>query len=241
MTDNSDNSTRLNKYLANNTDFARRKIDEFILQGRVTVNNKVILEQGLQITPGKDVIKLDGERIKAKSNKLYFILHKPIGFITTTDDEKNRKTVIDLIKTRDKVFPIGRLDAETSGVLLLTNDGDFANKLMHPRFKVEKTYIVTLSKPLEEKIRAKLSGGIKLDGKKTAPAKIAYPNKNDLSVVSVTLTEGRNRQVRRMFESYGYFVRKLHRNSYGHLNLKGLNAGEYRKLTLDEINKFIKQ
>lgn len=240
MTGSSDNSIRLNKYLANNTDFARRKIDEFIIQGRVTVNNKVVLEQGLQIIPDKDDIKLDGERIKVKTNKLYFILHKPIGFITTTDDEKNRKTVIDLIKTRDKVFPIGRLDSDTSGVLLLTNDGDFANKLMHPRFKVEKTYIVTLSKPLDEKIRVKLSGGIKLDGKKTAPAKIAYPNKNDLSAVSVTLTEGRNRQVRRMFESYGYFVRKLHRISYGHLNLKGLNAGEYRKLTTDEINKFIK-
>ena len=230
MTDNSDNSTRLNKYLANNTDFARRKIDEFILQGRVTVNNKVVLEQGLQITPGKDDIKLDGERIKAKSNKLYFILHKPIGFITTTDDEKNRKTVIDLIKTRDKVFPIGRLDAETSGVLLLTNDGDFANKLMHPRFKVEKTYIVTLSKPLEEKIRAKLSGGIKLDGKKTAPAKIAYPNKNDLSVVSVTLTEGRNRQVRRMTAAIGFPTLRLIRYSIGNWNIDNISQGEYKIL-----------
>ncbi len=240
MKNENDNLIRLNKYLANNTEFARRKIDEFILQGRVTVNNKVVLEQGLQMTPGKDDVKLDGERIREKTKKLYLLLHKPIGFITTTDDEKNRRTVMDLISTRDKVFPVGRLDAETSGALLLTNDGDFANKLMHPRFKVEKTYIVTLSKPLEEKIRAKLAGGIKLDGKKTAPAKIVYHDKKDLSIVAVTLTEGRNRQVRRMFESYGYFVRKLHRNSYGHLNLKNLNAGEYRKLTTEEIKKFIK-
>jgi len=238
MNEDNINIIRLNKYLSNNTEFARRKIDEFITQGRITVNNKVILEQGLQINPDKDEIRLDGERIREKANKKYFILHKPIGFITTTDDEKNRKTVIDLIKTQDKVFPIGRLDSDTSGVLLLTNDGDFANKLMHPKFKVQKTYVVTLSKPLEEKLRAKLAGGIKLDGKKTAPAKITHPNKNDLSIVSITLTEGRNRQVRRMFEGYGYFVRKLHRISYGHLTVDGLNAGEYRKLTKEEINKF---
>lgn len=230
---------RLNKYLSNNTEFARRKIDEYISQGRVTVNNKVVVEQGVQIDQNKDDVKLDGERVREKTKKIYFLLHKPIGFITTTDDEKNRRTVIDLIKSRDKVFPIGRLDLDTSGVLLLTNDGEFANKLMHPKFKVEKTYIVTLSKPLEEKLRAKLAGGIKIDGKKTAPAKITHPVKTDLSIVSITLTEGRNRQVRRMFENYGYFVRKLHRISYGHLTVDRLNAGDYRKLTKEEINKFL--
>lgn len=231
--------TRLNKYLSANTEFARRKIDEFISQGRVTVNNKVVTEHGVQVDGTKDNIKLDGERIREKTKKVYFLMHKPIGFITTTDDEKNRRTVIDLINSRDKVFPIGRLDLDTSGVLLLTNDGEFANKLMHPKFKVKKTYVVTLSKPLEEKLRAKLAGGIKLDGKKTAPAKITHPVKSDLSIVSITLTEGRNRQVRRMFENYGYFVRKLHRISYGHLTVEGLNAGEYRKLTIEEINKFL--
>ena len=110
---------------------------------------------------------------------------------------------------------------------------------MHPKFKVEKTYVVTLSRPLEEKLRAKLAGGIKLEGKKTAPAKIVHPVKTDLSIVSITLTEGRNRQVRRMFENYGYFVRKLHRISYGHLTVDGLNAGEYRKLTKEQITKFL--
>ncbi len=239
MKDEIKDLVRLNKFLANNTEFARRKIDEFISQGRVTVNNNVIIEQGVQIDQNKDDVKLDGERIREKTKKIYFLLHKPIGFITTTDDEKNRKTVIDLLKTSDKVFPIGRLDIDTSGVLLLTNDGDFANKLMHPKFKVEKTYVVTLSKPLEEKLRAKLAGGIKLEGKKTAPAKIVHPVKTDLSIVSITLTEGRNRQVRRMFENYGYFVRKLHRISYGHLTVDGLNAGEYRKLTKEEITKFL--
>jgi 23S rRNA pseudouridine2605 synthase len=231
-------TTRLNKYLANNSEFARRKIDEMIQQGRVTVNNKLILEPGVQIDSLKDEIRLDGERIREKTKKTYILLHKPIGFITTTDDEKNRKTVLDIIKTSEKLFPIGRLDIDTSGVLLLTNDGDFANKLMHPKFKVEKTYIVNLSRPLDEKIRLKLAGGIKLDGKKTAPAKIVFVNKDVFDTVAITLTEGRNRQVRRMFENYGFFVRKLHRSSYGHLTVDGLNAGEYRKLTLQEINKF---
>jgi 23S rRNA pseudouridine2605 synthase len=231
-------TTRLNKYLANNSEFARRKIDEMIQQGRVTVNNKLVLEPGVQIDAPKDEIRLDGERIREKTKKTYILLHKPIGFITTTDDEKNRKTVMDIIKTSEKLFPIGRLDIDTSGVLLLTNDGDFANKLMHPKFKVEKTYIVNLSRPLDEKIRLKLAGGIKLDGKKTAPAKIEFVNKDVFDTVAITLTEGRNRQVRRMFENYGFFVRKLHRSSYGHLTVDGLNAGEYRKLSILEINKF---
>jgi len=231
-------TTRLNKYLANNSEFARRKIDEMIQQGRVTVDNKVVLEPGVQIDASKAKVHLDGERIREKTKKTYILLHKPIGFITTTDDEKNRKTVLDIIKTSEKLFPIGRLDSDTSGVLLLTNDGDFANKLMHPRFKVEKTYIVTLSRPLDEKIRTKLAGGIKLDGKKTAPAKIVFVNENVFDTVAITLTEGRNRQVRRMFENYGFFVRKLHRSSYGHLTVDGLNAGEYRKLSIEEINKF---
>jgi 23S rRNA pseudouridine2605 synthase len=231
-------TTRLNKFLANNSEFARRKIDEMIQQGRVTVNHKLILEPGVQIDNLKDEVRLDGERIREKTKKTYILLHKPIGFITTTDDEKNRKTVMDIIKTSEKLFPIGRLDIDTSGVLLLTNDGDFANKLMHPKFKVQKTYIVNLSRPLDEKIRLKLAGGIKLDGKKTAPAKIEFVNKDVFDTVAITLTEGRNRQVRRMFENYGFFVRKLHRSLYGHLTVDGLNAGEYRKLSIQEINKF---
>jgi len=235
---NDTGTTRLNKFLANNSEFARRKIDEMIQQGRVTVNHKLIIEPGVQIDNLKDEVRLDGERIREKTKKTYILLHKPIGFITTTDDEKNRKTVMDIIKTSEKLFPIGRLDIDTSGVLLLTNDGDFANKLMHPKFKVEKTYIVSLSRPLDEKIRLKLAGGIKLDGKKTAPAKIEFVNKDVFDTVAITLTEGRNRQVRRMFENYGFFVRKLHRSLYGHLTVDGLNAGEYRKLSILEINKF---
>ena len=133
------NLVRLNKFLASNTEFARRKIDEFILQGRVTVKNKVITELGTQINPVSDDVKLDGERVKNKNKKIYLMINKPAGVITSTDDEKHRKTVIDIINIKERIFPIGRLDYETTGLLLLTTDGEFANKLMHPKYKVTKT------------------------------------------------------------------------------------------------------
>ncbi|MDD5362573.1 MAG: pseudouridine synthase [Ignavibacteria bacterium] len=231
---------RLNKFLANNSGFARRKLDEFITQGRVTVNRKVITEQGVQINPLVDDIRLDGERIKEKTRKYYIMLNKPKGIITSTDDEKNRTTVLDLINIKDRLFPIGRLDYETTGLLLLTNDGDFANKLMHPKHKITKTYIVKLSKPLEERHKANLMAGIKLEGKKTAPCKITFPFKDDFETVSISIIEGRNRQVRKMFEYYGYFVHKLHRSGYGHLSLGKLNPGEWTKLSIEEVNKFFK-
>lgn len=229
--------TRLNKFVAANSEFARRKADELIGQGRVTVNNKVVLEPGTQIDSEKDDVRLDGERLKEKTKKIYILLNKPAGIITSTDDDKNRQTVIDILNIRDKVFPVGRLDYETTGLLILTNDGDFTNLLTHPSHRVPKTYIVKLSKVLEEKHKDKLTAGIRIEGRKTAPAKITFPYKNDLSTVSITITEGRNRQVRRMFEFYGYFVRKLHRDSYGILTLGNLKPGEWRRLTIDEVNK----
>lgn len=235
-----ENLVRLNKFLANNTNFARRKIDEFIEQARVTVNHKVVIEQGLQINPESDDIRLDGERIREKTRKLYIILNKPAGIITTTDDEKNRETVIDIINIKEKLYPVGRLDYETTGLLLLTNDGEFANKLMHPKYKVTKTYVVKLSKPLDEKHKEKLMGGIKIDGRRTAPCKISFPNKNDAETVIISISEGRNRQVRRMFEHYGYFVRKLHRSAYGHLTLGNLAPGQWAKLSVEEVNRFFK-
>ncbi|TRZ51751.1 rRNA pseudouridine synthase [bacterium] len=229
--------TRLNKYVAANSEFARRKSDELIEQGRVTVNNKVVLEPGTQIKPGIDDVRLDGEKLKEKTKKIYILLNKPAGIITSTDDEKNRQTVIDVLNIRDKVFPVGRLDYETTGLLILTNDGDFTNLLTHPSHRVPKTYIVKLSKILEEKHKDKLTAGIKIEGRKTAPAKITFPYKSDLTTVSITITEGRNRQVRRMFEFYGYFVRKLHRASYGILTLGALKPGEWRRLTIQEVNQ----
>ncbi len=236
-----ENKIRLNKFISSNYDFARRKIDEFILQGRVTVNNKVITEQGLKIDPEKDDVKLDGERIKSKHKKIYILLNKPKGFITSTDDEKNRKTVIDLLNIRERVFPVGRLDYDSSGLLILTNDGELANKLMHPKNKIEKTYYIEISRPLDDKIKEKFEKGILLEGKKTLPAKISFPKKDDRTKVTITISEGRNRQVRKMFEKFGMHVRLLHRTGYGNLTLSGLKQGEWRKLTIKDFNNFFKE
>lgn len=228
---------RLNKFVSANSDFARRKADEMISQGRVTVNNKVITDHGFRINPKSDEIRLDGERIREKTRKTYILLNKPAGYITTTDDEKNRKKVTDLIKTGEKVYPVGRLDYDTTGLLLLTNDGEFANAMMHPRMKITKTYIVSVSKPLELKHKIKLEKGIIIDGRKTLPAIISFINKNDTTNIRITIAEGRNRQVRRMFEHYGYFVRNLHRSAFGNLTLSGLAPGEWKRLSIQEVNK----
>lgn len=231
------NLIRLNKFIASNGISSRRKIDEMIEQGRVTINGHTIKELGFKIDPDKDKVALDGERIKTDTKKIYIILNKPKEIITSVSDDKHRTTVIDLIKIREKIFPVGRLDYNTTGLLLLTNDGDFANKLMHPKHEIYKTYFVTLSKPLEEKHRIKLIGGIKLEGKKTSPCKIRFMKRDDYTNLYISIHEGRNRQVRNMFEHYGYFVRELHRVEYAGLKLSGLKEGQWRYLNQNEISK----
>ena len=240
MKNNSDRFIRINKFIATGSTYARRKADELILEGRVTINGVSIHEPGYQIDPDKDKVHLDGELIRVNVKKVYIILFKPEKIITSVSDEKRRTTVIDIIKSNERIFPVGRLDYDTSGLLLLTNDGEFANKLMHPKFKVDKKYIVKLSKPLEEKHRIKIESGIVLEGKRTSKSKIEFPVRGDYSTVKITLHEGRNHQVKNMFEHYGYFVRKLHRSDYGKLNLKGLKPGEWRYLTAKETESLIK-
>ncbi len=233
-----DNLVRLNKFIASNGISSRRKIDEFIAQGRVTVNGNTVAELGYKINPETDKIQLDGENIRASTKKIYIILNKPAGIITSVSDEKKRTTVIDLLNLNEKVFPVGRLDYNTTGLLLLTNDGELAHKLMHPKGEVYKTYFVKLSKPLEEKHRLKLTEGIKLEGKDTAPSKIRYPKKNNnYQDLFISIYEGRNRQVRNMFEHYGYFVRELERVEYAGLKIDNLRSGEWRKLTSEEVTK----
>lgn len=233
-----DNLVRLNKFIASNGVSSRRKVDELITQGRVTVNGDTIVELGFKVNPGSDKVQLDGENIRVSTKKIYIILNKPNGVITSVSDEKHRTTVIDLIKSKDKIFPVGRLDYNTTGLLLLTNDGELANKLMHPKGEIYKTYFVKLSKPLEEKHRLKLTEGIKLEGKETAPSKIRYPKKNNnYQDLYISIYEGRNRQVRNMFEHYGYFVRELERIEYAGLKVGDLRQGEWRKLTPEEITK----
>ncbi|MBL0107108.1 MAG: rRNA pseudouridine synthase [Ignavibacteria bacterium] len=229
---------RLNKFIASNGILSRRKIDELILQGRVSVNGNEITELGFKIDPGKDKISVDGEAVRTSTKKIYIILNKPQGVITSVSDDKKRTTVIDILGLNEKVFPVGRLDYNTTGLLLLTNDGELANKLMHPKSEIYKTYFVKLSKPLEEKHRLKLTEGIKLEGKETAPSKIRYPKKNNnYQDLFISIYEGRNRQVRNMFEHYGYFVRELERVEYAGLNMEDLRSGEWRKLTPEEVVK----
>lgn len=196
------------------------------------------MQPGFKIDPRKDKINVDGVPIKISSKKIYILLNKPENVISSVSDEKRRKTVIDLVKIKERIFPIGRLDYDTTGLILLTNDGEFANRLMHPKFKVEKTYLVRISRPLEEKHKIKLMNGIKIEGRKTSPCRISYPKRNDFTLVSITIREGRNRQVRNMFEHYGYFVRSLHRSEYGTLKPTGLKPGEWRYLTEKELLSF---
>jgi len=232
---------RINKFIAMHSDIARRTVDEYILQGRITINGISISEPGFKINPAKDKICVDGIPVKASTKKIYIILNKPANVISSVSDEKRRETVVDLINIKERIFPVGRLDYDTTGLMILTNDGEFANKLMHPKYKVNKTYIVQISRPLEEKHKIKLENGIRIEGRKTSPAKITFPKKNDFSTVSITIHEGRNRQVKNMFEHYGYFVRKLHRSTYGKLDLAGLKPGSWRYLTAVEVQSLINQ
>ena len=233
-----ENNVRLNKFIASNGILSRRKIDELIMQGRVSVNGSEINELGYKIDPERDKVTVDGETVRTNTKKIYIILNKPQGVITSVSDDKKRTTVIDILNLNEKVFPVGRLDYNTTGLLLLTNDGELANKLMHPKSEIYKTYFVKLSKPLEEKHRLKLTEGIKLEGKETAPSKIRYPKKNNnYQDLYISIYEGRNRQVRNMFEHYGYFVRELERVEYAGLNMEDLRQGEWRKLTPDEVTK----
>ncbi len=234
---------RLNRYLAACGIASRRKSEEFIKAGRVSVNGKTVSELALIIDSENDVITLDGEKL-CQQKKVYFLLNKPKGFITSTADEKGRKTVIDLIKTKpsfgqtgQKIFPVGRLDYNTTGVLLLTNDGDFTNFLTHPKNLVPREYKVTLNKELKEEDKLKLLKGINLDGKKSCFKEIKFLNKKNWKRILVITIEGRNHFVKNMFSALGYFVTQLERIGYGNFTAKGIPAGGYRKLSLAEIQK----
>ncbi len=230
---------RLNKFIAANGMFSRRKIDEFIVEGRVSVNGKEVYDLGTKINPLTDKVFIDGERVRVTDKKIYLMMNKPLNVITSVSDEKKRPTVIDIVNMKTKVFPVGRLDFHTTGLLILTNDGDFANKLMNPVFKVWKTYDVKLSRPLEQKHRQLLEKGIKLEGVYTLPSVINFPNERDYTEVVVSISQGKNRQVRRMFEHFGYFVNKLHRSGYGALELGNLREGEFRKMTKEEVDSLM--
>lgn len=230
---------RLNKFLSESGVASRRKSEEFILEGRVTVNNKTVNELSVVVDEDNDIVKVDGERIKPEK-KVYYVLNKPRGYVTTTEDDKSRKTVLDLIKSNQKIFPVGRLDYDTTGVLILTNDGDFTNFITHPVNGVPRQYFVSLNKNLEEEDLNKLLKGISIDRRKSKFTSISYARKSVRDKVNVTTIEGRNHFVKRMFGALGYFVKHLERESFGGITVKGLPVGTYRKLAFSEIEKIYK-
>ncbi len=231
---------RLNKFLAECGVASRRKSEEYITTGRVTINGKVVTELSTKIDEDSDVVMLDGEKVRA-AKKVYFILNKPKGVVTTTDDEKGRTTVLDLIKTNVRIFPIGRLDFNTTGTLLLTNDGDFADFLLHPKNQVPREYLVTINRPLTEEDRFLYLKGITLEGKKGKFKSIVYPSKGNYTKVLVVTDEGRNHFVKNMFACLGYIVTTLHRRSYAGMSADKMSPAGYRPLRKDEIAGIIKK
>lgn len=226
---------RLNKYMAKCGVGARRKCDEMILQGRVAVNGVVRTQLGLKIDESADSVHVDGRLLRSAPRHEYIILNKPKGVVTTAADEKLRKTVLDLVPLRTRLFPVGRLDIDTTGLMLLTNDGELAYQLTHPKFQVQKIYDVRLDSNLSERHKRELEAGVQLEEGKTAPCRIEYLDFDDRRRLRVTLHQGWNRQVRRMFAKMGYGVRGLRRVGFGPLNLKDLKVGQWRRLTPSEV------
>ncbi len=228
---------RLNKFISECGISSRRKSEELILQGRVSVNDKTIIDLSFKVDTENDKVFLDGEKISPRRH-LYFLMNKPKGIITTTDDEKNRKTVVDLIKTKEKIFPVGRLDYNTTGVLILTNDGEFSNLLTHPKNKIPREYEVKLEKPLFEEDKEKLLHGVYIKGEKGKFIRITFPKKNNRKLVIVTTVEGRNHFVKNMFGTLGYNVLSLNRKSFAGFTAD-IPIGTYRVLTIEEISGVI--
>jgi pseudouridine synthase len=230
---------RLNKYLSDCGITSRRKAEEYILQGRVSINDKLVMELSTKVDPDKDVVLLDGEKIFPKK-QVYILLNKPKGVVTTTSDEKKRTTVVDLIKTKDKIFPVGRLDYNTTGVLILTNDGEFSNFLTHPGNKIPREYEVKLDRTLTVEDKDKLCKGVYIDNVKGKFIKVVTNDKKNTRFITVTAVEGRNHFVKNMFSALGYTVEALNRKSFANFTVSDMPVGAYRVLSSDEISGVIK-
>ena len=229
---------RLQKVIAHSGVASRRKAEEMIKNGHVSVNGEIVRELGTKVS-NKDVVVVNGKSI-TKEEKVYYVLNKPKGVVSTTSDEHNRNTVLNYITTDKRIYPVGRLDFDTSGVLLLTNDGHFTNLMIHPKHHLEKEYEVKVQGFLRKDESLKLCRGIELDGTMTKKAKIfdvKYNTNKETSTAKIIITEGRNHQVKRMFESVGHPVLSLRRVRFGVVTLKHLQTGEYRRLTPHEIKE----
>ena len=229
---------RLQKYMAKAGVASRRKSEELISQGLVKVNGKIIVEQGYIVDPDKDLVKVDGKTIKLERNKIYIMINKPVGYVTTLKDEKDRRIVTDLIEgVEERIYPVGRLDIDTSGLLLLTNDGDLTQKLTHPSNEVVKRYIAVVEGVPNRSELQRFRYGINIDGRKTAPATIKIAKRyEDESILDISIHEGRNRQVKKMCEAINHPVKKLKRVSIGEIELGGLEIGNWRYLNEEELD-----
>lgn len=230
---------RLQKVIAHAGVASRRKAEELITEGKVTVNGSVVKELGVKVGPS-DKIEVSGVPLE-REEPVYFLLYKPRGVISSVKDDKGRKVVTDFFEhIEQRIYPVGRLDYETSGALILTNDGEFANLLMHPSSKVDKVYVAKVKGIPPKEMLRKLERGVNLDDGKTAPAKaklLSLDKKKQTAIVEITIHEGKNRQVRRMFEAIGHPVLKLKRERYGTLTLHGLSAGDVKELTPHEVKQ----
>src|SRR3972149_4994789 len=236
-----ENLIRLQKIISQAGISSRREAERLIIEGRVLVNGNVVRELGAKADPRTDDIRVDGKKIKKEEQKIYILLNKPKGCITTVKDDRGRPTVIDLLRgVKKNVYPVGRLDFNTEGILLLTNDGDFAQHLAHPRHKIPKTYSVKISGVPTEKELRKLSDGVVVFKRKTAPAQVRFDRTTgNNSWLTITLHEGKKRQITRMGEIIGHPVIKLKRIKYGFLELGNLKPGEYRSLSSQEAKRLM--
>ena len=230
---------RLQKVIASSGFTSRRKAEELIKNGKVSVNGNIVTELGTKVSYD-DSIVVDGTLLKKETNKEYYLLNKPRGIISSVSDEKNRKTVVDLINTDTRIYPVGRLDYDTTGLILLTNDGELTNILSHPSNNIEKTYIAKIEGILDVDDINKLKRGIVIEGKKCKPVRFKIRKKDkekNNSLIEITIVEGRNHIVKKLFHELKHEVIKLKRETYAFLTLGDLKSGEYRQLSIKEVKK----
>jgi len=230
---------RLQKVIANSGVTSRRKAEELILNGKVRVNGNIVKELGVKVQ-GQDIIEVEGVTINRDVAKVYYLLNKPRGVITSVSDDKNRPTVVDYIDTEERIYPVGRLDYDTTGLVILTNDGELANLLMHPSNKISKTYIAKVEGLLNKDDIDRLKFEVSIEGKKVDIVNFKIKDKNfekNTSLVEITIIEGRNHIVKKIFETLKHPVIRLTRTSIAFLNVNNLKSGEYRKLSIKEVKK----
>lgn len=233
---------RLQKYIAKSGVASRRKAEELILEGKIQVNGKTITELGTKVNPEKDIVTYNGRKLKTEEEFVYILLNKPIGYVTTVKDQFGRDSVLDLVKIKEHLVPVGRLDMYTSGALILTNDGDFVYKVTHPKHEIEKTYTVTIKGIVKNEEVEMLREGVKIEDYTTKPAKVKIlktDEEKNISRLEITIHEGKNRQVRKMCETVGHKVLALHRSKIAGIGVKDIPLGKWRFMKEKEIRKIL--